>query len=118
MQLVSCVLNGGESLHSFFDIIRLGESCKPEITFAGRSEARTGRADDVRFSEQTVEEIPGADAVRGFHPDIRRINPAVNIVAELFERFANHIGVRQIDIYGFSALLLAFGRVNSGCAGL
>ena len=58
VSLAILLLDGGKSLHSFFDLGGPGEGGKPEIALSCWPEACAGRANDICFLQQPVEEVP------------------------------------------------------------
>src|SRR5690554_6357222 len=77
--------------HGFFDVFAGIEGADAEVAFAAGAEAAAGRADDVGFAEQLVEEVPTADLPRRFQPYIRRVDPAKHLQAKPPQLFADDL---------------------------
>src|SRR5665647_2506126 len=70
-----------QPLHRFQNVFSFSECREAEISFTGRSEARSRCSNHIRLIEQMVEKLPGGKPVFGFHPYIGCINSAEDSIS-------------------------------------
>src|SRR5690606_32486813 len=88
------------------------ECAEADVAFARGAEAAAGGADDVGVVEQAIEEFPAREIVWCLDPDVWRVHAAIDLQAQLRERFADDAGVIKIEADELAGLLLALVAVN------
>ncbi len=82
VRLILMISYGLDSPKRLDNIRRVSERRQSHVTLPCRPETGAGGRYNVRLVEKQVEEFPRADALRRFQPDIRRVDAAINLVAQ------------------------------------
>src|SRR5438093_4740940 len=93
----------------FFSIVPAIESRDSKIAFALRAETATGRDDHVYITEHTIEHFPAREAIRRFHPKVRRVHSAKYFHVGLGQNFTQDFRVAHIVIDECTHLFAPFG---------
>ena len=94
------------------------EGGEAHVALAAGAEADTWGADHIGTIEQILEELPGAAAVGGAHPDVRGVLATVDLEAQLAQLGEHAVGVVHIVVDGLLNLLLALRGVDGLCGAL
>ena len=109
-----CLKGLDDPLDGLFRVLPGVEGSQPEVTLAADAESGAGRSDDPRLLKEQVEKLPRGEAARRFQPNVRGVDPAVNLEARRGKPFADD--PRVILIIG--DVLFHLGHALFGINGL
>src|SRR5207245_708021 len=102
----------------FLGVFPAVERGDAKVTFALCAETRARCDHDIQLAQHPVEQLPACEAVRCFHPDVRRVDPSESLQASISSGVAKDFGISHVMIDERMNLFTALSGIQRFSAAL